>query len=73
MSNCKIYQKKKKKKTLNFWLKMPYLGIFGREFWKAIFIFEINTIKFVKLQNFAKKQKWLNMGLKMPYLVIVGQ
>ena len=32
-----------------------YLGIYGPEFCKTIVVFEINTIKFVKLQNFAKK------------------
>ena len=51
---------------------MPDLGIYGPEFCKAIVLFEINTIKFVKLQNFAKKQKWLNLVSEMPYLVIFG-
>ena len=35
---------------------MPYLVIFSLEFKKTIVIFEINILKFVKLQNFAKKQ-----------------
>ena len=31
-----------------FWkTKMPYLGIFGVEFWKTIVIFDISTLKFV--------------------------
>ena len=54
---------------------MPYLGIFdqkcfisvflGKTFRKAIYIFEISTLKFVYLQNFAKKQKCPNFGRKM--------
>ena len=34
-----------------FWQEMPYLGIFGLEFWKAIVIFEISTLKFVKYES----------------------
>ena len=44
---------------------MPYLGIFGLEFSKPIVIFEIGTLKFVYLQNFAKKQKCQNLRTKM--------
>ena len=44
---------------------MPYLGIFGLEFSKTIVIFEIDTLKFVYLQNFAKKQKCKNLRTKM--------
>ena len=54
---------------------MPYLGIFdqkcfisvflGKTFRKTIYIFEISTLKFVYLQNFAKKQKCPNFGRKM--------
>ena len=51
---------------------MPYLGIFGLEFLKAVVIFEISTLKFVKFQNFPKKQKCLNLGPRMPYLGIFG-
>ena len=29
---------------------MPYCGIFGIEFWKTIVIFEVNTLKFVKIE-----------------------
>ena len=32
---------------------MPYLGIFGVEFWKTIVIFEISTLKFVKNESFT--------------------
>ena len=51
---------------------MPYLRIFGLKFLKTIVIFEISTLKFVKLQNFPKKQKCLNLGPKMPYWVFLG-
>ena len=47
---------------------MADLGIFGLEFENNIVIFEINTLKFVQLQNFAEKQKCLNLGPDMPYL-----
>ena len=62
----------KKQKCLNLGLKIPYLGIFGLEFLKAVVIFEISTLKFVKFQNFPKKQKCLNLGPRMPYLGIFG-
>ena len=42
-------------------------GIFGLEFENNIVIFEISTLEFVSLQNFAKKQECLNLGVKMPY------
>ena len=51
---------------------MPHLGIFGLEFENNIVIFEISTLEFVQLQNFAEKQKCLNLGPKMPYLGILG-
>ena len=51
---------------------MPDLHIFGLEIQKTIVIFEINTLKFVKLQNFMKKLKCLNLGPKMPDLGIFG-
>ena len=34
---------------------MPYLGPLWLEFEEIIVIFEISTLKFVKLQNFTKK------------------
>ena len=52
---------------------MSYLGIFGQELKKTIFIFEINNFKFVYLQNFTKKQKCINLGPKMPYRGIFRQ
>ena len=45
--------------------KMPYLGILRLEF-------QISTLKFVYLQNFAKKQECLNFGPKVFYLGIFG-
>ena len=64
-----IFSEKAKKPKLG--TKMPYLGIFVKEFEKkTIFLFEINTFKFVDLQNFMKKQKCLNFRPKMPDLGI---
>ena len=58
---------------------MPKFGIKKALFWyfwdrilKNYIIFEISTLKFVKLRNFVKKWKCLNLGLKMPYLGIFG-
>ena len=39
---------------LNLGSKMP-LGTFGLEFGNNIFIFEINTLELVQLQNFAQE------------------
>ena len=47
---------------------MPYLGIFGPSFQKTMVIFEISTVKFVKLQNLPKKKKISKFGTKMTYL-----
>ena len=45
-------------KTPKFWIKNALCGYFWvRIFKNAIVIFEINTLEFVQLQNFAKKQK----------------
>ena len=52
---------------------MSNLSIWGPEFENNIVIFEISTVEFVCLQNFAKKQKCLNLGSKMPYLGIFGR
>ena len=51
---------------------MPYLSTCGLEFENDIVIFEISTLEFVYLQNFAKKQKHLNLESKMRYLGIFG-
>ena len=47
-------------------------GSFLLDFEKAIIIFKINSLEFVKLQHFPKKQKCLNFGPKMPYFHIFG-
>ena len=46
----------KKQKCLNLVPKVPYLGIFGKDFKTTIIIIEISTLQFVYLQNFAKKR-----------------
>ena len=61
---------------------MPFLGIFdqnchllvflGRNFKKAIVIFQVSILEYVSLQNFTKKQKCLNLGRKVPVLGIFG-
>ena len=61
----------KKQEYLNLGPKMPYLGTFdqkylisvilGKDFQKAIVMFEINTLKLFFLQNFKEKQKRLNL------------
>ena len=48
------------------------LSTFGLESENNIVIFEISTLEFIQLQNFAEKQKYLNLGPKMPYLCIFG-
>ena len=37
--------------------KTPHMGTFRLEFKKTIFIFEIKTLKFVKMQSFMLKKK----------------
>ena len=56
-----------------FVTKNALFGYFWARLLKSHVVFEINTLKSVKLLNFAKKnqQKRLNMGTKVPYLVIV--
>ena len=51
---------------------MYYLDAFGVDFLKFIVIFEIRTLKFVYLQNFAKKQKCSSLGPKMSVWSIFG-
>ena len=43
---------------------MPDFAIFRLEFEDNIVIFEISTLEFVSLQNFAEKRKCLNSGPK---------
>ena len=60
-------------KLLNVTPKMLHLAIFLElKFAKAIFIFQISTLQFIKTQNFMQKEKMLNLGLKTPYLGIFG-
>ena len=49
---------------------MAYLSIFGLEFSKPLAVFEITTLKFVQLRNFAKREKCLNLEPKMTYMGI---
>ena len=58
------------KNPLNSGLKAPYLGIFGLQFWKAIAMFEINNLKFIKLQSFIQNKKTLKLRSKMSFLRI---
>ena len=52
---------------------MPYLGTFGLEFENTIVIFEMCTLEFVQVKNFAKKQKCLNLVPKCLIWVLLGQ
>ena len=56
LSKCKVSSLRK---TIKFGPKLPYLGIFGLEFEKAIFMFEITTLEFVKFQSFIQNKKRL--------------
>ena len=56
-----------------FGAKNSWFEYFGLEFENNIVIFEISTLEFVWLQNFAKKQKCLNLEPKMPYLGVFDQ
>ena len=58
------------KTPLNSGLKTPYLGIFGLQFWKAIAMFEINNLKFIKLQSFIQNKKTIKLRSKMSFLRI---
>ena len=64
--------KKKKKKKKTFRSKMPDLEKFKSVFEKPIFIFEISTLEFVKMQSFLLKNEKLNLGPKLSYLGIFG-
>ena len=41
------------------------MGIFGQKCWKDLVVFEIMTLKFLKLENFAKKINRLNLGRRI--------
>ena len=51
---------------------MPDLETFKSVFEKTIFIFEISTLEFVKMQSFLLKNEKLNLGPKLSYLGIFG-
>ena len=56
-----------------FGTKNAVFGYFWARIYKGIIvIFEINTLKFVNLQNFTKKRKCLNLGPKIHYFGIFG-
>ena len=59
---------------MRYWVFLTKNTLFGY-FWARIlenfFIFEISTLNFAKLLNFAKKQKLLNLGLNI-HLGIFG-
>ena len=61
----------KKLKSLN--LISSLCGYLGQKFWKAIVMFEINTLKLTYLQSLVQKQKSLNLGLGMSNLSILEQ
>ena len=61
----------RKRKSLDFEPKVPYLVMFFPEFYKNIVVFEINTLEFVNLEIFAEKPKCLNLRQRMPYLGII--
>ena len=62
-----------KKECFNLGSKMSYLCIFWARMLNTIVIFEMNTLKFVKFQNFAKKQNYLILGRKKPCLGFWGK
>ena len=51
--------------------KTPHMGTFRLEFKKTIFIFEIKTLKFVKMQSFMLKKKKLGTKIAI-YLGVFG-
>ena len=66
LSNCRILWLKKNASSCN--QKIRYLGMFGVDLWKAIVIFEMTTLKFVKLQYLTIKTKIL--GFKINNLLL---
>ena len=57
---------------LKFGTQNALLVYFWERNLKNIAIFEMSTLEFVYLQNFANKQKCLNLEPQMPYLVVFG-
>ena len=54
----------------HLWDKKVYVGTFRRKFDNTVFLFEISTPEFVKIQNFLQKEKSKNVAPKMPLLGI---
>ena len=48
---------------------MPYLGVFGIEFWKTIVIFETITLKFVESESLAGT---VNFGIGSAFSKVPG-
>ena len=61
----------KEQKCLNLGLKMPYLGIFGLKFLKAVVIFEISTLKFVTNESLIHTLEKVRGGLFSDLLPIL--
>ena len=61
-------------KNFKFGTKNAMCGYFRHmlrpEVVKAIIIYQINTLKFIKIQGFMQKEKTSNLGLRTPYLCI---
>ena len=53
---------------------MPYLGVFGLEFERKVFMFEISVLEFVLQQSLVQKKKKnsLNLGPKIRVRVFLG-
>ena len=51
---------------------MPFIGIFGTQFWTTIVVFEISTIQFVKMETFVQIKKASNLRRKCLIWVILG-
>ena len=56
-----------------FWPKMPYLGVFGQEFWKYFCHIWNKHPPICLIVKFCEKQEYLILGSKMPYLGIFDQ
>ena len=68
---CQIAKFREKTKMPKFGIKNALFGYFwARILENYCVIYEISTLNFVKLQNFAKKQKCLNLGRNKTYFSI---
>ena len=62
MYKCKHLHKTEKK--IKFRTKIALFGYFRAVTLKAIVVFEISSLGFVKIQSFVQKQKYLSFGQK---------